>query len=179
MPAYLQHSSLVAEVVKNLPAIQETRVQFLGGEDLLEKGMATHSSCHGVTKSWTGLSNLHCYYYLQSHAIFLSHSLHSWQVFFQFLQHEKAFHVLGSLNLLFYFKKTHSLPLAMLVPSHFLAKLVSYSTFLEDFLYCSFVFFIMFVTIYNCFVPVLLDLFPLESMSTETVVILFWWMPGT
>ena len=129
---------------------------------------------HGVTKSWTGLSNLHCYYYLQSHAIFLSHSLHSWQVFFQFLQHEKAFHVLGSLNLLFYLKKTHSLPLAMLVPSHFLAKLVSYSTFLEDFLYCSFVFFIMFVTICNCFVPVLLDLFPLESMSTETVVILFW-----
>ena len=29
---------------KYLPAVQETRVQFLGLEDLLEKGMATHSS---------------------------------------------------------------------------------------------------------------------------------------
>ena len=31
-------------MVRNLPAIQETRVQFLGQEDPLEKGMATHSS---------------------------------------------------------------------------------------------------------------------------------------
>ena len=31
-------------MVKNLPAIQETWVQFLGQEDPLEKGMATHSS---------------------------------------------------------------------------------------------------------------------------------------
>ena len=31
-------------MVKNLPAKQETRVQSLGQEDLLEKGMATHSS---------------------------------------------------------------------------------------------------------------------------------------
>ena len=30
--------------VKNLPAVQETRVSSLGREDLLEKGMATHSS---------------------------------------------------------------------------------------------------------------------------------------
>ena len=30
-------------MVKNLPAMQETWVQSLGGEDLLEKGMATHS----------------------------------------------------------------------------------------------------------------------------------------
>ena len=36
--------SLVAEMVKNLPAMQETRVQSLGWEDPLEKGMATHSS---------------------------------------------------------------------------------------------------------------------------------------
>ena len=35
---------LVAEMVKNLPAMQETRVQFLGWEDLLEKETATHSS---------------------------------------------------------------------------------------------------------------------------------------
>ena len=31
-------ASLVAQLVKNLPAIQETQVQFLGQEDLLEKG---------------------------------------------------------------------------------------------------------------------------------------------
>ena len=31
-------------MVKNLPAIQETQVQFLGWEDPLEKGMTTHSS---------------------------------------------------------------------------------------------------------------------------------------
>ena len=37
-------ASLVALLVKNLPAIQETWVQFLGWEDLLEKGAATHSS---------------------------------------------------------------------------------------------------------------------------------------
>ena len=34
---------LVAQTVKNLPAVQETRVQSLGWEDPLEKGMATHS----------------------------------------------------------------------------------------------------------------------------------------
>ena len=37
-------ASLVAHTVKNLPAIQETRVQLLGQEDPLEKGVATHSS---------------------------------------------------------------------------------------------------------------------------------------
>ena len=37
-------ASLVAQSVKNLPAVQETRVQSLGWEDPLEKGMATHCS---------------------------------------------------------------------------------------------------------------------------------------
>ena len=37
-------ASLVAQVVKNLPAMQETWVQSLGREDPLEKGMETHSS---------------------------------------------------------------------------------------------------------------------------------------
>ena len=36
-------ASLVAQMVKNLPAIPETRVQPLGREDSLEKGMVTHS----------------------------------------------------------------------------------------------------------------------------------------
>jgi len=34
----------VAQTVKNLPAMRETRVQSLGWEDPLEKGMITHSS---------------------------------------------------------------------------------------------------------------------------------------
>ena len=37
-------ASLVAQWVKNLPAMQETQVQPLGGEDPLEKEMATHSN---------------------------------------------------------------------------------------------------------------------------------------
>ena len=37
-------ASLVAQMVKNLLAMQETLVRSLGQKDLLEKGMATHSS---------------------------------------------------------------------------------------------------------------------------------------
>ena len=37
-------ASLIAQLVKNLPAIQETLVQFLGWEDTLEKGKPTHSN---------------------------------------------------------------------------------------------------------------------------------------
>ena len=58
--------SLVTQI-KNLPAMRETQIQFLGQEDPLEKGMATHSSIpawrvdrgawwatvHGVAKSRT------------------------------------------------------------------------------------------------------------------------------
>ena len=62
-------ASLVAQLVNNPPAMQETLVQFLGQEDALQKGLATHSSIlvwripmdrgawwatvHGVSKSWT------------------------------------------------------------------------------------------------------------------------------
>ena len=62
-------ASLVAELVKNSPAMRETWVQSLGWEDLLEEGRATHPSIlawripkdrgawraavHGVTKSQT------------------------------------------------------------------------------------------------------------------------------
>ena len=61
-------ASLVAQMVKKLPAMRETQVQSLGWEDVLEEGMATHSSIlawripmdrgawqatvHGVAKSW-------------------------------------------------------------------------------------------------------------------------------
>ena len=39
---------LVAQLVKNPPAMQETLVRFLGWEDSLEKGQATHSSILGL-----------------------------------------------------------------------------------------------------------------------------------
>ena len=41
---HLLKPCLVAQMVKNLPAMWETWVRSLGGEDPLEKGMATHSS---------------------------------------------------------------------------------------------------------------------------------------
>ena len=71
----LQYSwaSLVAQMVKNLPAMREIWVRLLGREDPLEEGMATHSSIlawripmdrgawqatiHGVARSWTQLSD--------------------------------------------------------------------------------------------------------------------------
>ena len=43
----------LAETVKNLPAMQETLVQFLGWEDPLEEGMATHSSILAWKIPWT------------------------------------------------------------------------------------------------------------------------------
>ena len=43
-PLQYSWASLVAKMVKNLPAMQEIWVQPLGWEDLLEEGMATHSS---------------------------------------------------------------------------------------------------------------------------------------
>ena len=46
-------ASLVAQMVKNLPAIQETLVQSLVWEDPLEKGMTTHSSIPAWRISWT------------------------------------------------------------------------------------------------------------------------------
>ena len=65
-------ASLVAQMVKNPPVMQETQLQFLGWEDTLEKGMDTNSSIlawripmhrgargatvHSVTKSHTRLS---------------------------------------------------------------------------------------------------------------------------
>ena len=46
-------ASLRAHLVKNLPAMQETGVQFLGQEDALEKEMATHSSILAWWIPWT------------------------------------------------------------------------------------------------------------------------------
>ena len=44
---------LVAQMVKNLPAVQETWVQSLDWEDPLEEGMATHSSILAWRIPWT------------------------------------------------------------------------------------------------------------------------------
>ena len=44
--------SLVVQMVKNLPAMQETRVKSLGWEDPLEKEMATHSSIPAWNIPW-------------------------------------------------------------------------------------------------------------------------------
>ena len=46
-------ASLVAQSIKNLPAMQETQVQPLGWEDPLEKGMATYSSILAWRIPWT------------------------------------------------------------------------------------------------------------------------------
>ena len=43
----------MAQTVKNLPAMQETRVRSLGQEDPLEEGMATHSSILAWRFPWT------------------------------------------------------------------------------------------------------------------------------
>ena len=43
----------MTQTVKNLPAMQETRVQSLGREDPLEKGMATHSGVLAWKIPWT------------------------------------------------------------------------------------------------------------------------------
>ena len=46
-------ASLVAQLVKNLPAMWETWIRSLGWEDLLEKGEATHSSILAWRIPWT------------------------------------------------------------------------------------------------------------------------------
>ena len=43
----------MAQMIKNLPAMQETWVQSLGWKDLLEKGLAIHSSILAWSIPWT------------------------------------------------------------------------------------------------------------------------------
>ena len=64
-PLQYSWASLVAQLVKNPPAMQETWVRSLGWEEPLEKGKATHSSIvHGVSESQTRLSNFHFHFSL-------------------------------------------------------------------------------------------------------------------
>ena len=65
-PHQYSWASLVAQLVKNLPAMWETWVWSLGWEDPLKNGNATHSriwpgEVHGVKKDWIRLSNFHFY----------------------------------------------------------------------------------------------------------------------
>ena len=54
LSSFLTHgASLVAQMGKNLPAMQENRVQYLGWEDPLEKEMATHSGILAWRITWT------------------------------------------------------------------------------------------------------------------------------
>ena len=50
----ITRASLVAQTVKNPPAMQETQVQSLGWEDLLENGTTSHSSILAWRIPWTG-----------------------------------------------------------------------------------------------------------------------------
>ena len=57
-------ASLIAQMVENLPAMQDTQVRSLGQEDSLEKEMATHSSIpawkfHGQRSPWSGKGDGH------------------------------------------------------------------------------------------------------------------------
>ena len=49
----MYRASLVAQMVKNRPIMQETQVRSLGWEDNLEKGMDTHSSILAWKTPWT------------------------------------------------------------------------------------------------------------------------------
>ena len=78
MELYNTQASLVAQLVKNLPAMQETPVWFLVQEDPLEEGMVTHSgilawrvpmdrgawwaTAHGVAKGWQNWATKHSTY---------------------------------------------------------------------------------------------------------------------
>ena len=53
MMYFAYEASLVAQTVKNLPAVQDAQVRSLGGEDPLEKEMANHSTIPAWRIPWT------------------------------------------------------------------------------------------------------------------------------
>ena len=73
-------ASLIAQRVKRLPAMWETQVQSLGGEDPLEKAMATHSSTLAWKIPWTEEPGR-----LQSHGVAKSRTRLSDFIFFIFI----------------------------------------------------------------------------------------------
>ena len=82
--ATVNRASVVAQLVKNPPAMQEIWVWSLGWEDPLKKRKATHLSIlnsmdrrvHRVTKSWTQLSDFHFIHSQQAHENMLNITNH-------------------------------------------------------------------------------------------------------
>ena len=71
----------VGSVVKNLPTMQETWVQFLGWKDLLEEGTATHSSILAWRMPWTEKpSDLQSQGHKESDTIEATEHTHSYQI---------------------------------------------------------------------------------------------------
>ena len=75
----ITRASLISQLVKNPPAVQEIPVRFLGQEDLLEKGKATHSSILAWRIPWTvesmasrRVTQLSDFHYLYKMYLFLS-----------------------------------------------------------------------------------------------------------
>ena len=68
-----------AQTVKRLPTVQETQVQSLGQEDLLEKGMATHSSILAPHPKKRGLKEIFWRRKWQSTPVLLPGKFHGWR----------------------------------------------------------------------------------------------------
>ena len=100
-PIYL--ITLLAQLVKNLPAMQETCVWFLGWEDTLEKEMATHSSILAWRIPWTEKPGRRLNYYYYYNNIIAQKSKKCWK--FQLT-------MIRILNFICYYKIFHEFALA-------------------------------------------------------------------
>ena len=101
---YILGASLIAQVVKNLPAMQETQVRFLGWEDPLEKEMAIHSSILVWKILWTeepgGLQSMESQE-LDTTERLNHHHHHTYHISLNQLsvdEHLDCFHVLAIIN---------------------------------------------------------------------------------
>ena len=96
-------ASLVAQRVKHLPAVQETRVRSLGWEDLLEKEMATHSSILAWRIPWTeepgGLQSMGWQRVGHNWATSLSLSCYTWRLLREWIRRV----LIARENIFFYF----------------------------------------------------------------------------
>ena len=92
----LYWASLLAQVVKNLPAMQETWVRSQGWEDSLEKGMATHSSILAWKIPWTEE-------FVRQQSMGLQRVRHDWTITLS-LSYEIRSFVTGLFHLAYYFQ---------------------------------------------------------------------------
>ena len=87
---YVSWASLVAQLVKNLPAMQETCIRFLGEKVPLRRerlptpvfwpGNSVDCIVHGVPKNWTGLSDLHFHFMANVQCLCLARRCHLYSV---------------------------------------------------------------------------------------------------